>query len=81
MLRVSTLTIICCWFLNSYFDIAFMFAGEPLASESGVSSDPSVGGTSQAAAGFLDSDIFQRAIKMALRCSLSTNSHISGFKL
>ena len=34
------------------------------------------GGTFQATAGFQDSDIFQKAMKMALRCSLSVNPHL-----
>ena len=38
-------------------------------------------GLFQAAAGFQDSDIFQEAIEMVLRCILSVNSHLSGFKL
>ena len=38
-------------------------------------------GTSQATAWFHDSDIFQKAVKMALGCILSVNSHLSGFKL
>ena len=41
----------------------------------------SIGGTFQAIARFQDSDISQKAIKMALRCNLSVNSHLSGFKL
>ena len=40
-----------------------------------------VGGTFQATAGFQDSDMFHKGIKMALRCSLSANSHLSEFKL
>ena len=40
-----------------------------------------IGGTFQATAGFQDSDICQKAIKMAWRCILSVNSHLSGFKL
>ena len=38
-------------------------------------------GTFQATAGFQDSDVFQKAIKMVLRCILSVNSHLSGFNL
>ena len=38
-------------------------------------------GTFQATAGFQDSDIFQKAIKMVFRCVLSVISHLSGFKL
>ena len=38
-------------------------------------------GTFQAAAGFQDSDIFQKAIEKVLRCILSVILHISGFKL
>ena len=41
----------------------------------------SMGGTFQATARFQDSGIFQRAIKMAFRCILSVNYHLSGFKL
>ena len=41
----------------------------------------SMDGTFQATAGFQDSDVFQKAIKMSLRCILSVNSHLSGFKL
>ena len=33
----------------------------------------------QATAGFQDSDIFQKALKMALRCILSVNSPKLGF--
>ena len=40
-----------------------------------------MGGASQATVRFQDSDIFQKAIKMALRCILGMNSHLSGFKL
>ena len=36
-----------------------------------------LGGTSQATARFQDSDIFQKAVKMAW----SASSHLSGFKL
>ena len=36
-----------------------------------------MGGTFQARAGFQDSDIFKKAIKMALRCTFSVNSHIT----
>ena len=42
----------------------------PLQSGLGLS----VGVTFQATAGFQDSDIFQKAIKMAARCILSVNS-------
>ena len=38
-------------------------------------------GTFQATARFEDLDIFQKATKMALRCTLSMNSNLSGFKL
>ena len=40
-----------------------------------------MGGTFQATARFQDSDIFQKAIEVALRLILSVNSHLSGFKL
>ena len=40
-----------------------------------------MGGTSQATAGFQDSDFFQKAIQMALRRTLSVNSHLSGFEV
>ena len=40
-----------------------------------------MGETFQATAGFQDSNILQKAMKMALRCNLSVNAHISGFKL
>ena len=46
-----------------------------------VPTDESMGGTFQATARFQDSDSFQKATKMALRCILSVNSHLSGFKL
>ena len=36
-----------------------------------------MGGTFQAAAGFQDSDFIQKATKIALRCILSVNSHLS----
>ena len=39
-----------------------------------------MGGTFQAAAGFQDSDILQKATNMVLRCILRANSHLSGFK-
>ena len=35
----------------------------------------------QATAGFQDSDILQKAVKMALRCILSVNYHLSGVKI
>ena len=38
-------------------------------------------GTFQATAGFQGSVSFQKAIKMVLRCNLSVNSRLSGFKL
>ena len=40
-------------------------------------------GTFQVTAGFQDSNIFKKAMKMALslRCILNVNSHLSGFKL
>ena len=38
-----------------------------------------IDGTFQAAARFQDSNIFQKAIKMVLKCILSVNSHLSGF--
>ena len=38
-------------------------------------------GTFQATAGFVDSDMFQKAVQMALRsCILSVNSDLSGIK-
>ena len=37
--------------------------------------------TVQATARFQDSEIIQKTLKMALRCILSVNSHLSGFKL
>ena len=40
-------------------------------------SKKSVGGAFQATAGFQDSEVFQKAMKMALKCSLSVNSHLS----
>ena len=42
-----------------------------------------MGGTFQATAGFQDLDVFQKVLnlKMALRCILSVNSHLSGFRL
>ena len=40
-----------------------------------------MGGTFQATGGFQVSDFFQKVIKMTLRCILSVNSHLSGFKL
>ena len=40
-----------------------------------------MGGTFQAAAGFQDWGIFQKAITMAFRYILSVNSHLSGFRL
>ena len=38
-------------------------------------------GTFQITAGFQDSDIFQKAIEMVLRCILGVISHLSGFKI
>ena len=38
-------------------------------------------GTCQATARWQDSDTFQKAIEMALRCILKVNSHLPGFKL
>ena len=40
-----------------------------------------MGRTFQATAGFQDSDIFQKAIEMILRCILGVISHLSGFKI
>ena len=39
-----------------------------------------IGGTFQTMAGFQDSDFFQKAIKMVLRCIWSESFHLSGFK-
>ena len=41
----------------------------------------SMGGTFQATAGFQDSDVFQKALKMVLRSILSASFHLSGFTL
>ena len=38
-----------------------------------------MGGTFQATTGFQDSDFIQKAVKIALRCILRVNSHLSGF--
>ena len=38
-------------------------------------------GTFQATVGFQESDFFQKAIKMVLRCILNVILHLSGFKL
>ena len=38
-------------------------------------------GTFQVTARFLDSDVFCKAINVALRCIFSVNSHLTGFKL
>ena len=44
-------------------------------------SNYSTGGTFLAIARFKDSDFFQKAIKMVLRCILNVILHLSGFKL
>ena len=46
-----------------------------------VVSSRHMGGTFQATAGFQDSDIFQKAVKLVFRCIVSVLSHLSGFKL
>ena len=63
------------------FDLVFASLDRKIISESNSRHAIHVAGTLQATAGFKDSDSFQKAIKMVLRCILSAVSHLSGFSL
>ena len=61
-------------------EIIYMFS---VGQVSGLFKNFNIGmvGTFQVTASFQDSDIFQKATKMFLRCILIVNSDLSGFKL
>ena len=51
--------------------------GERVHNASNMKQNAWAGGTFQATTGFQDSDLFQKAMKMASGCTLSVTSHLS----